>query len=65
MRAGTFPKQREHIENEILIAMAMNLAKIERRMFKKYFPTKKVYFDDDNDYTRIKPNNRKKKKHLT
>lgn len=32
----------------------MNLAKIEKKLFKKYFPTKSVFFEDDTDYTRKK-----------
>lgn len=40
----------------------MNLAKIEKPLFKKYFPSKKVYFDDENDYTRVKKSRRKDKR---
>ncbi|CAD8116364.1 unnamed protein product [Paramecium sonneborni] len=65
MRTGTFPKQRENLENEIIISMAMNLAKIEKKLFKQYFPNKKVYFEDENDYTRTKVIRRKEKRQFT
>lgn len=30
MRAGTFPRQRENLENEMIISIAMNLAKVDK-----------------------------------
>ncbi|CAD8162189.1 unnamed protein product [Paramecium octaurelia] len=65
MRTGTFPRQRENLENEIVISIAMNLAKIDKQLFKQYFPSKKVYFDDENDYTRTKVIKRKEQRQLT
>lgn len=34
--------------------MAINLARIDRKLYKKYFPTKNVRFNDDTDYTKTK-----------
>ncbi|CAD8193999.1 unnamed protein product [Paramecium pentaurelia] len=65
MRTGTFPRQRENLENEIIISIAMNLAKIDKQLFKQYFPSKRVYFDDENDYTRTKVIKRKEQRQLT
>ncbi|CAD8127294.1 unnamed protein product [Paramecium sonneborni] len=65
MRAGTFPRQRENLENEIIISIAMNLAKVDKQLFKQYFPSKQVYFDDENDYTRTKKVKRKQIRQLT
>ncbi|CAD8182112.1 unnamed protein product [Paramecium octaurelia] len=65
MRSGTFPKQRENLENEMIISIAMNLSKVDKQLFKQYFPSKKVFFDDENDYTRIKKVKRKQKRQLT
>ncbi|CAD8106224.1 unnamed protein product [Paramecium primaurelia] len=65
MRAGTFPRQRENLENEMIISIAMNLAKVDKQLFKQYFPSKKVFFDDENDYTRIKKVKRKQIRQLT
>lgn len=61
MRSGTFPGKRRHIENERIILMAINLARINKKLYKKYFPNKEVVFNDDFDYTLSKPNRHKKK----
>ncbi|KAM3129514.1 hypothetical protein pb186bvf_018418 [Paramecium bursaria] len=53
MRYGTFPHYRCNIENEIVIRMAIHLARIQKKMLVKYFPERSVHFDDDTDYSRI------------
>ncbi|CAD8123914.1 unnamed protein product [Paramecium sonneborni] len=44
MRAGTFPRQRENLENEIIISIAMNLAKVDKQLYKIIFSIKKGIF---------------------
>ncbi|CAD8093482.1 unnamed protein product [Paramecium primaurelia] len=51
MRSGGFPGQRENLSNEEVIRRAAEYAKGNRQVFKKYFPTKQVVFENDEDYT--------------
>ncbi|CAD8081236.1 unnamed protein product [Paramecium primaurelia] len=51
MRSGGFPGQRENLSNEEVIRRAAEYAKGNRQVFKKYFPTKQVVFENEEDYT--------------
>ncbi|CAD8166452.1 unnamed protein product [Paramecium pentaurelia] len=50
-RYGGFPGYRQHIENEDVIKTAISYASSSKKLFKKYFPTKKIVFEDQNDYS--------------
>ncbi|CAK67979.1 unnamed protein product (macronuclear) [Paramecium tetraurelia] len=47
MRSGGFP----NLSNEEVIRRAAEYAKGNRQVFKKYFPTKQVVFENEEDYT--------------
>ncbi|CAD8187942.1 unnamed protein product [Paramecium octaurelia] len=51
MRSGGFPGAKENLQNEEVIRRAVEYAKGNRQVFKKYFPTKQVVFENDEDYT--------------
>ncbi|CAD8123771.1 unnamed protein product [Paramecium sonneborni] len=50
-RFGGFPGQQQCIKNEEVIKTAVNYASSSKQLFKKYFPSKKIVFEDDNDYS--------------
>ncbi|CAD8104749.1 unnamed protein product [Paramecium primaurelia] len=50
-RFGGFPGQQQCIQNEEVIKTAINYASTNKQLFKKYFPTKKIVFEDDIDYS--------------
>ncbi|CAD8115861.1 unnamed protein product [Paramecium sonneborni] len=50
-RFGGFPGQRQPIENEEVIKTAISYASSSKKLFKKYFPSKQIVFDDQNDYS--------------
>ncbi|CAD8202923.1 unnamed protein product [Paramecium octaurelia] len=50
-RYGGFPGYRQHIENEDVIKTAISYASSSKKLFKKYFPTKQIVFEDQNDYS--------------
>lgn len=51
MRFGGFPGLPESISNEQVIETAVKFAGQNKRLFRKYFPTKQVEFDDQHDYS--------------
>ncbi|CAD8174525.1 unnamed protein product [Paramecium pentaurelia] len=50
-RYGGFPGQRQAIQNEEVIKTAISYASSSKKLFKKYFPSKFVVFEDQNDYS--------------
>ncbi|CAD8197793.1 unnamed protein product [Paramecium octaurelia] len=50
-RFGGFPGQQQCIKNEEVIKTAVNFASSSKQQFKKYFPSKKIVFEDDIDYS--------------
>lgn len=55
MRYGGFPGMEEKISNEEVIHAAINFAKTNKKVFKKYFPTNEVIFEDNADYAEDHP----------
>ncbi|KAM3144592.1 hypothetical protein pb186bvf_003199 [Paramecium bursaria] len=52
MRSGGFPGQRENLANEEVIQMAVQYARQNKALFRKYFPTNQVVFEDNEDYSK-------------
>ncbi|CAD8210647.1 unnamed protein product [Paramecium octaurelia] len=50
-RFGGFPGQQQCIQNEEVIKTAVNYASSSKQLFKKYFPSKRIVFEDDIDYS--------------
>ncbi|CAD8122693.1 unnamed protein product [Paramecium sonneborni] len=50
-RFGGFPGQQQCIQNEEVIKTAVSYASSSKQLLKKYFPSKKIVFEDDNDYS--------------
>ncbi|CAD8113086.1 unnamed protein product [Paramecium primaurelia] len=50
-RFGGFPGQQQCIKNEEVIKTAVTYASSNKQLFKKYFPSKKIVFEDDIDYS--------------
>ncbi|CAK66436.1 unnamed protein product (macronuclear) [Paramecium tetraurelia] len=50
-RFGGFPGQQQCIKNEEVIQTAVKFASSSKQQFKKYFPSKKIVFEDDIDYS--------------
>ncbi|CAD8205445.1 unnamed protein product [Paramecium octaurelia] len=50
-RYGGFPGQKQSIQNEEVIKTAISYASSSKKLFKKYFPSKFVQFDDQIDYS--------------
>ncbi|CAD8120236.1 unnamed protein product [Paramecium sonneborni] len=50
-RFGGFPGDKQSIKNEEVIKAAVGYASTNKQLFKKYFPSKQIVFEDDNDYS--------------
>ncbi|CAK65139.1 unnamed protein product (macronuclear) [Paramecium tetraurelia] len=50
-RFGAFPGQQQCIKNEEVIKTAITYASSSKQLFKKYFPSKRIVFEDDIDYS--------------
>ncbi|CAD8112728.1 unnamed protein product [Paramecium sonneborni] len=50
-RFGGFPGQKQPIKNEEVIKTAISYASSSKKLFKKYFPSKQLVFDDQIDYS--------------
>ncbi len=55
MRYGGYPGAQEQITNEEVIKISVNFARGNKKTFKKYFPSNKVTFEDNADYSKDHP----------